>query len=414
MDLTGAAVQLADLVALDQDGLRCPAEAYERMRERGVHYAPEVDAYVVSRHADVVAVLRDGERFSSANTVGNPPVRPQDDDTGLRPLLLLSDDPLHARRRSIVNRVFTPARVAAWEPQISEVCARLVDGLRGRTDIDLVRDLAALLPIRVISLVLGVPQRDVDRFRAWSEEITSSLGGHSGDAARRERVQNEFTGYIGTLLDERDGMPGEDVLSLIGEAERQGELSRRECVRFVIELLIAGNITTTHHLASSMALLGRVPGLFERLRREPDLIGRFIEESLRLEAPIQCFYRLVTVDGLVGGVEVPAGSRLLVFYGSANRDPQVWEQCPHLVLDRRNGSAHLAFGKGAHACIGASLARLESRVVLQALLERIESVELLLSHEQQPYLPSFVNHGPISLPARLVFLDMTVGSPRVP
>jgi cytochrome P450 len=399
-------MQLADLVALHPEALRCPADAYTGFRERGVHYAPEVDAYVVARHADVVEVLRDGRRFSSANTVGNPPARPEDDGKGLRPLLLLSDDPLHARRRSIVNRVFTPSRVAAWEPRVREVVERYLTALRDSDDIDLVRDLTAPLPIRVISMLLGVPQGDVDTFRAWSEEITAGLGGHGGDREKRERVQQEFAAYISAQLDERAGdTAGGDVLALIAEAERAGELVRHECVRFVIELIIAGNITTTHHLSSSLALLARDPRLRDQLRADGELVPRFVEESLRLEAPIQGFYRLATEDTAVGGVDIPAGARLLVFYGSANRDPDAWEECPHLRLDRAGGNAHLAFGRGAHACLGSALARLEGRVVVEMLLAAVEDVELLNSPEETPYLPSFVNHGPTSLPARLRFRE---------
>jgi cytochrome P450 len=398
-------MQLADLVALDPEALRCPADAYTQFRDLGVHYAPEVDAFVVARHADVVDVLRDGRRFSSANTVGNPPAKPEDDGKGLRPLLLLSDDPLHARRRSIVNRVFTPSRVAAWEPQVREVCERYLTALRDSDDVDLVRDLAAPLPIRVITMLLGVPQRDVDTFRSWSEAITAGLGGQPGDRTERERVQDEFAAYISSLLDERTGTTGTDVLALVADAERAGELVRHECVRFVIELIIAGNITTTHHLSSSIALLARSPEMQEQLRADASLVPKFVEESLRLESPIQGFYRLATEDAVVGGTEIPAGSRLLVFYGSANNDPDVWPECPHLRLDRPNGAAHLAFGRGAHACLGSSLARLEGRVVIEMLLNAIEEVELLNSPADTPYLPSFVNHGPTSLPARLRFRE---------
>jgi cytochrome P450 len=409
-------MQLSDLVALDPEALRCPADAYTGFRERGVHYAPEVDAFVIARHDDVVAVLRDGRRFSSANTVGNPPARAEDDGVGLRPLLLLSDDPLHARRRSIVNRVFTPSRVAAWEPQVREVCERYLDALRERVadgaDVDLVRDIAAPLPIRVITMLLGVPQHDVDSFRSWSEEITAGLGGHAGNREKRERVQAEFAAYIDSLFTERaDDLGTTDVLGLVAEAERDGELVRRECVRFVIELIIAGNITTTHHLASSMALLARSPELREQLRADPALVPRFVEESLRLEPPIQGFYRLATEDAVVGGVDIPAGSRLLVFYASANRDPDAFAECPHLRLDRPNGAAHLAFGRGAHACLGSSLARLEGRVVTEMLLDAVEEIELLNTPQDTPYLPSFVNHGPTALPARLRFRAPAV-SPR--
>ncbi|NEK56958.1 cytochrome P450 [Geodermatophilus sabuli] len=394
---------LSPLVELDPDAVRDPAGVYEQLRERGVHHAPEIDAFVVARHDDVVRVLRDGRTFSSRNTVGRvlPPADPSNPRPPLSPLLLLSDDPEHAQRRSIVNRAFTPSKIAAWEPQIRQVAEEHVDRLGDLGEVDLVRDLAALLPIRVVSLVLGVPLRDVTRFREWSEEITASVGNHGGDPVRREQVQDAFSSYISLLLDQWDGTVDARVLSQIAAAERAGELTRTQCVSFVAELLVAGNITTTHHIASSIALLGSTPGLLDRLRSDPRLVQPFVEESLRLEAPIQGFYRLAMADAEIGGVPIPEGSRVFVLYGSANRDPQVWEDCPHLRLDRPNAAAHLAFGKGAHACIGSSLARLEGRVVVEVLLDRLETLELLAVPADLPYLASFVNHGPVSLPARV-------------
>ncbi len=396
---------LAPLVALDQDALRCPAGAYEELRGHGVHYAPEIDAYVVSRHEDVVRVLRDGRTFSSQNTVGRvrPPADPSTPTEALAPLLLLSDDPEHAKRRSIVNRAFTPAKIAAWEPKVRRLAQDQVDRLRDLPEVDFVRDLAALLPVRVISMVLGVPPEDVARFREWSEEITSSVGNNGGDPVRREQVQKAFSGYISRVLDRWDGVVDTSVLSQIAAAERAGELTRTQCVSFVVELLVAGNITTTHHIASSVALLARHPGLFDRLAADPSLIQGFVEESLRLEAPIQGFYRLAMADAEVGGVAIPQGSRVFVLYGSANRDENTWPNGRHMQLDRPNAAAHLAFGKGAHACIGSSLARLEGRVVVEVLLDRLSAFELTVPVDDVPYGASFVNHGPISLPATVTF-----------
>lgn len=398
---------LSRLVALDQEALRCPAGVYEELREKGVHYAPEIDAYVVARHDDVVRVLRDGRTFSSRNTVGRvlPPADPTNPKQPLAPLLLLSDDPEHAKRRSIVNRAFTPSKIAAWEPQVRQVAEEHIERLRALEEVDFVRDLAALLPIRVISLILGVPLADVAKFRAWSEEITSSVGNHGGDPVRREQVQDAFAGYIGRLLDEWDGTVDASVLSQVAAAERAGELTRNQCISFTVELLVAGNITTTHHLASSIALLGNDPELFARLQADPSSVQPFVEESLRLESPIQGFYRLAMADSEVGGVVIPEGARVFVLYGSANRDEEAWADCPHMRLDRPNASAHLAFGKGAHACLGSSLARLEGRVVVEVLLDRLDGFELVAPAEEQPYGASFVNHGPVSLPARLRFRE---------
>jgi cytochrome P450 len=397
---------LSPLVSHDLDSLRCPAGIYRQLRDEGVRYAPEIDAYVVSRHDDVVRVLRDGNTFSSRNTVGrvvaaDAPADPH----ALTPLLLMSDDPAHATRRSIVNRAFTPSKVAAWEPQVRQLASEQVARLRELPEVDFVRDLAALLPVRVISMVLGVPLSDVAKFREWSEEITSSVGHHGGDPERRREVQEQFSGYIGALLDRWDGVVDSSVLSQIAAAEQAGELTRHEGIRFTAELLVAGNITTTHHISSSIALLGYTPGIFEKLQAEPALIQPFIEESLRLESPIQGFYRLATADAEVGGVAIPSGARVFVLYGSANTDDSAWADCPHLRLDRPNAAAHVAFGKGAHACIGSALARLEGRVVVEQLVAQLAGFELTGAQSRVPYQASFVNHGPLSLPAQLYFRE---------
>lgn len=398
---------LSSLVAREQNFLRCPAGVYRQLRDEGVHYAPEIDAFVVSRYEDVVRVLRDGTTFSSRNAVGRilPPADPADPKPPLAPLLLLSDGPEHATRRSIVNRAFTPLKIADWEPRVRQVAEQHVDRLRGLEEVDLVRDLAALLPVRVISLILGVPLADVAKFRQWSEEITSSVGNHGGDPIRREEVQDLFSGYVSQLLDQWTGTVDTSVLSQVAAAERAGELTRSQCVSFVAELLIAGNVTTTHHIASSIALLGNIPGLLDEIWVNPKLVRPFIEESLRLESPIQGFYRLAMAEAEIGGVIIPEGSRVFVLYGSANRDDSAWEDCSRLWLSRPHAAAHLAFGRGAHVCIGSALARMEGRVAVEVLLDRLEGFELLTPAREQPYLASFVNHGPVSLPARLRFRD---------
>lgn len=393
-----------ELVRLQPDTLRCPWPIYGDLRNRGVFYSPEIDAYIVSRHPDVVAVLRDGRTFSSVITVGNPRPGPGDDEaTRYSPLLLLSDDPEHARRRKIVNRAFTPSQLKAWEPRILEVCTAYADALQGRELVDLVADFAVPLPIRIITSILGVPQEHVDTFRGFSEEITAALGGHNVDPEKRLATSRAFAGYITELLELRIQEPTGDLLTVIAEQVTAGELTLGEGARFVMELLVAGNITTTHHLASSLLILARDPELWQRLQADVSLVPRFVEESLRLESPIQGFYRLVTADTVVGGVEIPADARVFVLYGSANHDEEAWPQCPHIDLDRPNLAGHLAFGRGTHACIGSSLARAESRIAIEELLARIDRMELVGAVEDIPYLQSFINHGPLAVPARLHF-----------
>jgi cytochrome P450 len=394
---------LDQLVALDQDALRCPYPAYENLREEGVHFEDSVNAYVVSSNTLVTEVLRSPDRFSSANTVGNPvpPPGTPDDPAALKPLLLLSDDPVHAERRSVVARAFTPRQVGSWEEPVRKLVSERIASLKSLSDVDIVRDVSKPLPIRVITWVLGIPDEDVVRFREWSEVITNNVGAHAqDDESVVEKVRADFSAYLYDILKQRAADPKEDILTQVAQADLEEYMK----VRFVAEMLVAGNITTTHHISSSVLLLAKHSGMLNRLREDRSLITRFVEESLRLESPIQGFYRLATQDTELGGVAIPEGSRVFVLYAGANHDSEMWgDSCPHIDLERTNGSQHLAFGVGAHTCLGAPLARLEGRLVVEAILDQVEDIELLVDPDEVTYAPSFINHGLATLPVRLTF-----------
>lgn len=394
---------LDQLVSLDPDALRCPYPIYEDLRAEGVRFEEAVNAYVVSSHALVSEVLRATDRFSSINAVGNPAPPPDApvDPTALRPVLLMSDDPIHAERRSVVARAFTPRQVSSWEAPVRALVDERITALRSLDDVDIVRDVSKPLPIRVITWVLGIPDEDVVRFREWSEVITSSVGSHrGGDDGALEAVRKEFSAYLYDILRERAANPKDDVLTRIAQTDLEEYLK----VRFVAELLVAGNITTTHHLSSSLLLLARHGGMLDRLRADKSLVTKFVEESLRLEPPIQGFYRFAMQDTEIGGMPIPEGSRVFVLYAGANHDAEMWgDSCPHLDLERTNGSQHLAFGLGPHTCLGAPLARLEGRLVVEAIIDQIESIELLVEPDEVEYAPSFINHGLATLPVKLTF-----------
>jgi cytochrome P450 len=394
---------LDQLVALDQDALRCPYPAYEDLREEGVHFEDSVNAYVVSSNTLVTEVLRSPDRFSSANTVGNPvpPPGTPDDPAALKPLLLLSDDPVHAERRSVVARAFTPRQVGSWEEPVRKLVNERIASLKSLSDVDIVRDVSKPLPIRVITWVLGIPDEDVVRFREWSEVITNNVGAHTqDDESVVEKVRADFSGYLYDILKQRAADPKEDILTQVAQADLEEYMK----VRFVAEMLVAGNITTTHHISSSVLLLAKHSGMLNRLREDRSLVTRFVEESLRLESPIQGFYRMATQDTELGGVAIPEGSRVFVLYAGANHDSEMWgDSCPHIDLERTNGSQHLAFGVGAHTCLGAPLARLEGRLVVEAILDQVEDIELLVDPDEVTYAPSFINHGLATLPVRLTF-----------
>lgn len=394
---------LDPLVSLDPTALRCPYPLYAMQRDAGVRYEDAVGAFVVSSNALVTEVLRSPDRFSSVNTVGNPvpPPGAAEDPTALMPLLLLSDDPEHAERRSVVARAFTPSKVASWEEPVRELIAERIASLKDQPDIDVVRDISKPLPVRVITWVLGIPEDDVEQFRYWSEAITSSVGTHAADDDAFQAVQREFIAYMRDALRTRAADPQDDILTKIAQTGLPEHLQ----VRFIAELLVAGNITTTHHISSSLLLLARHSGMLERMRADRSLVKRFVEESLRLESPIQGFYRLATVDTEIGGTAIPAGSRVFVIYGSANRDPEMWgDSSAELDLERPNGSQHLAFGVGIHTCLGAPLARLEGRLVIESIIDQVASIELLVDPNDVEYGASFINRGITGLPMRFEFL----------
>jgi cytochrome P450 len=252
--------------------------------------------------------------------------------------------------------------------------------------------------------VLGVPGGEAASFRRLSEELAGTVGNHAADPADIVRIAEEFAFLLAPSLEEAAAAEEEDtILHTIAAAERTAGLPRHDSTRFVMELLIAGNVTTTDHLGNSMVLLARDPELADRLRTDPTRLTYFIEESLRLESPIQGLFRMATRDTEVGGVPIPAGSRVQVMYGSANRDEALVERPDELDLARRSPSAHRAFGTGVHACLGNVLARLESRVALETLLGSTTRIELAVDADAVDYLPSFVNRGPQALPLRLTW-----------
>ena len=399
---------LDNLFDQDPAALRCPFGEYGQSREQGVHFSEKANAYLVTRYEQVVQILRDDKTFSSSNTLGAPAPPEGSEMSKYLPYLLLSDNPEHARRRSIVNRALTPSHVAHWEPLIRSTCAGMVDALAGAKDVDFLPALAGPLPMAVILQVLGIPLEGATAIREWSDGLVFATVGvdvFSSDVI--VSAGKPFAAYISSLLDDAGGGQRDDILSVIAAAEANGELSRDDATRFVIDLMVAGNFTTTAYLASSMLMLARNRGLAERLRANPELISRFVDEMLRLEAPIQGFYRLTTVDCEIGGVPIPAGARLLVFPGSANRDPAVWTNADNIDLSRPNAASHLTFSRGSHACLGAPLVRLQAQLVLEMLLSRTENIELTI--DDVPYLPNAIFRLPLAIPLRITWKTNTVG-----
>ena len=408
---------LRPLFALDPDAVRCPYPHFARLREEApVIWVDEIDAFVVTRYDDVMSVARDPERFSSAKAVGRIDIATvfqlaQEDErlanalVQLRrqftPALVNADPPLHQRQRNLVNRAFTPRRVSEAEPAVRQLAEGLVDTFVADGEVDLVRRFAVPLPLSVIADRLGVPRGDVPAFKRWSDDFTLAIGNHrlAPDELRAMLLsQAEFAAYFEERVLAARAEPVDELLSDLANATTADgdQLSVAEVLSMLMQLLAAGNETTTKLIASAMDGLSRNPALADRLRADPTLIEPYVEEVLRLESPVQGPYRVALVDTEVGGCPIPAGKALWLAFASANRDSAVFAAPDEIDLDRGRSHPHLAFGAGPHFCLGASLARVQARIALEVLLDRLESFERR-DPGDVPYVRSYILHGPSEL-----------------
>jgi cytochrome P450 len=366
--------------------------------------------WVLTRHADVHAVLRDG-RFSvdrrNAALVRafreRLPVQLIEGPGALRSMLFM-DPPDHTRVRGLVSKAFTPRRAAALAPRIEVLVDGLLDDLAARSggEIDLIRDLAEPLPAVVIAELLGVPPEDHRVFRGWSSALVNAVG--RGPAGAPEEVQarvEPITAYLGEVIAERRRAPGDDLISAMIQAQEERDaLSDAELLATSFLLLLAGHETTTNLIGNGTLALLRHPGELARLCAEPGLLENAIEELLRYDSPVQATARIPLEDVVIGGLSVPKESLVMTVLGAANRDPAVFEAPDRLDVGRGEARQHLSFGFGTHFCLGAGLARLEARIAFEKLLARFPRLAPAGS-EPPPRRPNFFLRGLASLPVRV-------------
>ena len=353
--------------------------------ERVIEFDEEIGAWQVYGHAETLRILSDPKTYSSdmmslfAETgmvdVAETGLTVEDMMAGN---LVQMDPPDHRKLRSLVSSAFTPKVVADLEPRIAELTHQLL-AQTGSGEIELVRDLAYPLPVTVIADLLGVPASDHDKFREWAKAMGEnkneiSLNGMT-DEQKRDMAE-QFDGarkmaeYIAGHAAERRRQPREDLLTKLVEAEVDGErLSDTEVTNFASLLLLAGHITTTLLIGNTTLCLDANPAAAERVRADRALVPTAIEESLRLLTPFALLARRTTTDVTVAGQHVPANQALMLWVGAANRDAGVFTD-PNTFDPARDPNPHIAFGRGVHFCLGAPLARLEGRIVLNILLDR--------------------------------------------
>jgi cytochrome P450 len=375
-----------------------PYEAFRRLRrEAPVWWHPHASAggfWGVTRHADVVAVSRDSVLYSSALRGYMP--APEPDPVSLqesRLMLLGMDPPAHTRLRSLVNRGFTPRRVARLEPRIRALCREIVDAVLPRGECDFVTEVAGELPSALIAELVGIPRDDGRKLYELTEAMHSD-----GDVAGAQRAVGEMFAYSAGVRSAKRARPGDDLASVLLAAELDGEkLSDLEFDLFFLLLINAGGDTTRNLVASGMQALMDHPDQLTALRRDRALLAPAIEEMLRFCTPVVQFQRAATRDTELGGAAIRAGEPVVVFYPSANRDEDVFED-PDRFDVRRDPNPHVAFGGGgAHFCLGASLARLEIRCLFDEVLDRLQGVEPNGPVER---LHSWFINGPRRMPVR--------------
>jgi cytochrome P450 len=351
-----------------------PHEAYRRLHASGrVHFNPKRSLWILSRLDDVRAAARDDKALSSADGVTRTKFA--------LPILITTDGEKHARMRRQVLPAFTKAALESWRPMIDRLATEMVGEVLDNPGCDVVQRLAVPMPVRLIAHLLGVPDTDVDDFRRWSEASVQVT-----DLAMTPRgVQKLASALSGSWSMNRyfrrqfaaGGLNGSDtILGRLLVENEAGSLSAEELFYFAMLLLLAGNETTTNLLGGMFDTLARNPDSYNRIRAEHSLIPMAIEEQLRYSSPVQNLYRTAAADYPVGDVTIPAGARVLLSFGAANRDPRVFDD-PDLYRVDRNPSQHIAFGFGAHLCLGAQLTRMEAQAVLRELVTRVSRVELV-------------------------------------
>lgn len=410
-------IDLSTFNPFDPATLQCPFPHYAKMRaEQPVMFLPALGMYLVTTHELVGEIIRDTDTYSSAFGNTSMPLAPELRERMMAviaegyprvPTMLTADPPNHTRYRRLVSKAFTPRSIADLEPTIRAITTRLIDSWIDRGRIEFVTDFAVPLPVEVIAKALNVPDDRLADFKRWSDDSIAGIGTNIGIDARlqAERGVNEFQHYFADALGQRRTHPQDDLLTHLLNARIDDDdpdvtdkrpLDMPEMLSIVQQLLVAGNETTTKMLTEMMRLLGEHPDQWDAVRADLDRVDRIVEETLRLSTPTQGMFRIVTRDTELGGVHLPAGSRIVIVFSSANRDESVFPHADDFDPDRDHVRDHLAFGKGIHYCLGANLSRLEGRIALQELASRIESFRLA-DDNAYGYFPSFMLRGLTSL-----------------
>ena len=322
--------------------------------------------YTLSRYDDVLDALMDIETFSSEFGQG-PRFTP--------PAGMLSNPPDHTFFRGLVQKAFTPKSIKELQPRIEALATELLDGVDGQDTFDAHDDYGFPLPVTIIAEVLGIPDGDLHLFKRWSDASVEAMGAE--DPTPWLADLTAMGAYIAGVIADRRTNPGDDLVTRLVQVETDGKgLDNDDILSIVNQLLVGGNETTTSLITNCIWRLLQQPELYQRVVEDPSLVNRAIEESLRFDPPVLGLYRNTTRDVEIRGQIIPEGSKVMLHYAAANRDPDKYDD-PHTFSLDRPPSRHLAFGLGVHFCLGSELARMEGRVALDTLVRRCPDLSLV-------------------------------------
>ena len=352
-----------------------PYPAHAAMRDAGpVVYLPAYDIHAVARYDDVRGMLMDWGSYTSARGVGLSDFA-KEKPWRLPSLLLETDPPLHDRTRRLMDRVLSPAAVRGLRDAFAIAAERLIDDLLERGTFDAVRDLAEAYPLTVFPDAVGMPPENRRFLLPYGNMVFNSFGPRNAFFEAALADAEPVLAWV-QAQSKREALTGTGFGAAIHAATDNGEFTPAEAEILVRSLLTAGVDTTVNGLCAAVYALAQHPAAFDQLRADPTLARAAFEEAVRLESPVQTFFRTTTRDVDIGGEMVSEGTKVLMFLSAANRDPRRWDRADEYDIKRRN-AGHVGFGTGIHGCVGAVLARLEGELVLAALARKVRSIEIV-------------------------------------
>jgi cytochrome P450 len=391
-----------------------PYSVYAELRENDpVHWAPEARAWCISRHEDVSHVLRRPDLFSSSAmatalfnvnfkarhifAVARAMLRMRSNPLRMRSQqrigLIQCDPPLHDELRNIVNRGFTPRRIQAWEARLREIVREYMAKIPANEPFDVVDAIGIPLPVTAISELLGIDADRREDFKRWSDKLVATSTGELRDDPIGNGFLDsmaELRSYIRPIVAERRRNPQDDLISVLVDPQHEDTLDEGTLFGFIILLLAAGNETTTNLIGNATVALVRHPEQLERVASDPSLIPSLVEETLRWDGPVQMLFRAATKDTEIAGRKIASGDTVIPMLGSGNRDERVFPEAERFDVARKS-KGHLGFGLGVHFCLGASLARLEAKVTLEALVPLLADQRPSIKHQE--WADSFLVRG---------------------